>query len=49
MMDVRNEEELARALARIEQLWGAEIGSVQGAELELLVQRVVEYESAAFD
>jgi HTH-type transcriptional regulator/antitoxin HigA len=41
---IRSDEELATALARLTQLWGAESDCSEGSELELLAKLIVEYE-----
>lgn len=41
---IRTEEDLAAAFARLEQLWGAEIGSPEGDELEILALLIEKYE-----
>ncbi len=41
---IRSQEDLAAALTRVEQLWGAEIGSAEGDELEILVLLIEKYE-----
>jgi HTH-type transcriptional regulator/antitoxin HigA len=45
---IRNNEDLALAFARIEQLWGAAIGSPEGDELEILALLVEKYEDEHF-
>ena len=41
---IRTEEDLAAAFARVEQLWGAEIDSPEGDELEILALLIEKYE-----
>ncbi len=41
---IRNEEDYATAMARIAELWGAESGTAEGVELEVLALRVGKYE-----
>ncbi|VVP51177.1 hypothetical protein PS880_05374 [Pseudomonas fluorescens] len=41
---IRSQEDLAAAFARVEQLWGAEIGSPDGDELEILALLIEKYE-----
>ncbi|WP_312224755.1 helix-turn-helix domain-containing protein [Stutzerimonas nitrititolerans] len=41
---IRNEEDYAAAMARIAELWGAESGTAEGVELEVLALRVGKYE-----
>lgn len=41
---IRNEEDLAAAFARLDQLWGAEVGSPEGDELEVLAILIEQYE-----
>lgn len=41
---IRTEEDLTTAFARVEQLWGAEIGSPEGDELEILALLIEKYE-----
>ncbi|GAB3478382.1 MULTISPECIES: helix-turn-helix domain-containing protein [Azotobacter] len=41
---IRSEEDLAAAFARMEQLWGAEIGTPEGDELEVLAVLIEKYE-----
>ncbi|MEZ4265339.1 MAG: helix-turn-helix domain-containing protein [Myxococcota bacterium] len=43
---IRNDADHAKALARIDQLWGAEAGSAAADEFEVLVTLVDVYESA---
>ncbi|MGF0239381.1 helix-turn-helix domain-containing protein [Rhodococcus sp. IEGM1300] len=45
---IRSQEDLTAALARIEKLWGAEIGSPEGDELEILALLVEKYEDEHF-
>lgn len=33
---LRNDDDLQQALTRLEKLWGAEVGTAEGDELELL-------------
>ena len=41
---ISNQEELTAACARVEQLWGADIGSPEGDELEILALLIEKYE-----
>lgn len=41
---IHSQEDLATALARLEQLWGAEVGSPEGDELEILALLIEKYE-----
>lgn len=41
---IRNQKDLTAAFARVEQLWGAEIGSPEGDELEILALLIEKYE-----
>ena len=41
---IRCDEDLAAAFARVEQLWGAEIGTPEGDELEVLAVLIEKYE-----
>lgn len=41
---IRNDDDLANALARVEQLWGAPMGSPAGDELEILAVLIEKYE-----
>lgn len=41
---IRSEEDLAAAFARLEQLWGAKIGTPEGDELEVLAILIEKYE-----
>ena len=41
---IRSQEDLTAAFARVEQLWGAEIGSPAGDELEILALLIEKYE-----
>ncbi|CAM2858321.1 MULTISPECIES: helix-turn-helix domain-containing protein [Pseudomonas] len=45
---IRTPEDLAAALARVAQLWGAEVGSPQGDELEILALLIEKYEDEHF-
>lgn len=45
---IKNTDDHAAALARIEQLWGAPIGSEDGDELEVLAVLVERYEAQHF-
>lgn len=45
---IRNDEDLAQALARIDQLWGSAIGTVEGDELEILALLVEKFEDEHF-
>ncbi|QLG94398.1 transcriptional regulator [Pseudomonas yamanorum] len=45
---IRTPEDLAAALARVEQLWGAQIGSSEGDELEILALLIEKYEEQHF-
>ncbi len=42
---IHSQEDLTTALARVEQLWGAEIGSPEGGELEILAILIEKYEA----
>jgi len=41
---IRNDDDLDRAFARIDELWGAEPGSPEGDELEVLAILIEAYE-----
>src|SRR5471032_173405 len=41
---IHNQEDLSATFARMEQLWGAEIGSPEGDELEILALLIEKYE-----
>ncbi|SES00050.1 HTH-type transcriptional regulator / antitoxin HigA [Azotobacter beijerinckii] len=41
---IRSEEDLAAAFARMDRLWGAEIGTPEGDELEVLAVLIEKYE-----
>lgn len=41
---IRNEEDLAIAMARLDELWGAPIGTPEGDELEILALLIEKYE-----
>ncbi len=41
---IRSDDDLAAAFARMEQLWGAEIGTPEGDELEVLAVLIEKYE-----
>ncbi|MCY1442324.1 Antitoxin HigA [compost metagenome] len=41
---IRNQEDLTAAFVRVEQLWGADIGSPEGDELEILALLIEKYE-----
>jgi HTH-type transcriptional regulator/antitoxin HigA len=41
---IRSDDDLAEAFARLEQLWGAEIGTSEGDELEVLAVLIEKYE-----
>lgn len=41
---IRNEEDYTAAMARIDELWGAESGTAEGDELEVLALLVGKYE-----
>lgn len=41
---IRSDEDLAAAFARMEQLWGAEIGTPEGDDLEVLAVLIEKYE-----
>ncbi|MGL5996525.1 MAG: helix-turn-helix domain-containing protein [Pseudomonas proteolytica] len=45
---IRTPEDLAAALTRLDQLWGAEIGSPAGDELEILALLIEKYEDEHF-
>ncbi|MGC6369721.1 helix-turn-helix domain-containing protein [Pseudomonas sp. K2I15] len=42
---IHSQEELAAALARVEQIWEAQIGSPEGDELEVLAILIEKYEA----
>ncbi|MGY2374716.1 helix-turn-helix domain-containing protein [Pseudomonas sp. SDO524_S393] len=42
---IHSRDDLTAALARVEQLWGAQIGSPEGDELEILAILIEKYES----
>ncbi|AUZ62223.1 Helix-turn-helix motif (plasmid) [Pseudomonas sp. XWY-1] len=42
---ILSEEDLATALARMEQLWGAEIGTPEGNELDALASLIERHEA----
>ena len=41
---IRNEQDYTASMARIDELWGAEIGTPEGDELEVLALLVSTYE-----
>jgi HTH-type transcriptional regulator/antitoxin HigA len=41
---IRSQEDLSAAFARVEKLWGAEMGSPEGDELEILALLIEKYE-----
>lgn len=41
---LRNDTDLQQALTRLEELWGAEVGTAEGDELELLALVIERYE-----
>ncbi|MNR46223.1 hypothetical protein D3C85_1651600 [compost metagenome] len=45
---IRSQEDLTAAFARVEQLWGAEIGSPEGDELEILTLLIEKYEDELY-
>ncbi|MBC8649323.1 transcriptional regulator [Pseudomonas sp. MTM4] len=45
---IRSESDLATALARLEHLWGAQIGSSECDELEELTALIEKYEEAHY-
>ena len=45
---IHTPEGLTAALARVEQLWGAQIGSPEGDELEILAVLIEKYEAEHF-
>lgn len=45
---IRSQTDLTAAFARIEQLWGAAIGSPEGDELEILALLIEKYEDEHF-
>jgi len=45
---IRSLEDLTSAFARVQQLWGAEIGSSEGDELEILALLIEMYEDEHF-
>ncbi len=46
---IRNDRDLHRALARIEELWGAKSGTARGDELDVLMLLVEKYEEDQFE
>ena len=46
---IRNDRDLHRALARIEELWGAKSGTAKGDELDVLMLLVEKYEEDHFE
>ena len=46
---IRNDRDLHRALARIEELWGAQSGTAGGDELDILMLLVEKYEEDHFE
>ena len=42
---IHSQEDLTAALTRVEQLWGAEVGSPEGDELEILAVLIEKYEA----
>lgn len=42
---IENDDDLEKALARIDEIWGAEIGSPLGNELDNLIKIVGDYEN----
>ncbi len=46
---IRNDPDLHRALARIEELWGAKSGTARGDELDVLMLLVEKYEEDHFE
>lgn len=49
LQKITNESEHAVAMARIDELWEAELGTPEGNELHALVKLVVEYEKETVD
>jgi HTH-type transcriptional regulator/antitoxin HigA len=45
---IRSQEDLAAAFVRMEQLWGAELNSPEGDELEILALLIEKYEDQHF-
>ncbi|MGE8151421.1 helix-turn-helix domain-containing protein [Pseudomonas vancouverensis] len=45
---IRSQEDLIAAFARVEKLWGAELGSPEGDELEILALLIEKYEDEHF-
>lgn len=45
---IHSQEDLTAALARVEQIWGADIGSPEGDELEILAVLIEKYEAEHF-
>ena len=41
---LRNDADLQQALPRLEELWGAEVGTAEGDELDLLALLIEPYE-----
>jgi HTH-type transcriptional regulator/antitoxin HigA len=44
IQSLRSEDDLIAALGRVEQLWGAAIGSPEGDELDVLTLLIKKYE-----
>ncbi|MGY6511999.1 helix-turn-helix domain-containing protein [Vibrio parahaemolyticus] len=45
---IRTEQDHQSALDRVDELWGAEIGSVEGDELDVLVTLIVAFETKQY-
>lgn len=45
---IRTEADYAAAMARVDELWGAEIGSAEGDELEVLALLIGKYEDERY-
>lgn len=45
---IHNDEDLSQALERINELWGAKIGTPEGDELDILAMLVERYEDANY-
>ena len=45
---IHNDEDLSQALERIDVLWGAEVGTLEGDELDILTMQIERYEDAHY-
>lgn len=45
---IRTEDDYAAAMARVDELWGAEVGTPEGDELEVLALLIGKYEDEQF-